>query len=178
MLKTIGGGILALSLVVLSGYVNPGIREVAAERSSEIVEPQPARSVIPGGPNAIEGSWTATVTFRVCQTGAAIRSFPSMNTFAQGGTLQEFGVGSAPLTRGPGHGVWSHQGERHFYSTFQFFRFNADGTPAGTVRLRRYMEVDFLGNNYTATSTTEFYDNNGVLFMTGCATESAVRFDN
>ena len=181
MLRKIGGGILTLSMFALFAQMRVCAQDVATEKSSGAEQSQGdllARpdAAIPGAANALEGSWTATVTFRVCQTGAAIRSFPSMNTFERGGTLQEFGLGSAPLTRGPGHGVWQHLSERRFYSTFQFFRFNADGTPAGTVRARRYMEVDFLGNNYTATSTTEFYDNNGILFMTGCATETAVRF--
>ncbi|HMQ03598.1 MAG TPA: hypothetical protein PKD26_06765 [Pyrinomonadaceae bacterium] len=127
------------------------------------------------GARTLEGSWTSIITFRICQTGAPIRSFPGMNTFHQGGTMQEYGVGSG-LLRGPGHGVWNHQGNLSFYSTFQFFRYNADGSYAGSAIARRQMEVDASGNHYSSTNTTDFLDIDGNVFMTGCATEAATRF--
>jgi hypothetical protein len=40
-----------------------------------------------------------------CATGAI---FPRMNTFMQGGTMQEFSAFVAPSLRGPGQGVWNH----------------------------------------------------------------------
>lgn len=128
------------------------------------------------GARALEGSWSSIVTFRVCQTGAAIRSFPSMNTFSQGGTMQEYGVGSG-LLRGPGHGVWSYEGDGTFKSAFQFFRYNADGTDAGRAVGRRLMEVDASGNNYISTNTTDFYSPAGVFQFSGCATEVGTRFE-
>jgi len=128
-------------------------------------------------PKALEGSWSVVATFRVCQTGAAIRSFPSMSTFMRGGTMQEFGVGSG-LFRGPGHGVWSYEPEHErFLNRFQFFRFNTDGTYAGSVRVTSYIYLDFFARSYTAISTTEFLDLNGNVFMTGCATGTATRFE-
>jgi hypothetical protein len=126
------------------------------------------------GARALEGSWNSIVTFRNCQTGEPIRSFPAMNTFNQGGTMQEYGVGTA--LRGPGHGVWYHQGGRNFYSTFQFFRFDADGSYAGSAIARRQMEVDPSGDHFSSTSTAYFLDVDGNVLMTGCVTEEATRF--
>lgn len=129
------------------------------------------------GARALEGSWIAQVTFRNCQTGEAIRTFASMNTFMQGGTMQEFGLGSVPAPRGPGHGVWTHISGRTFSSAFQFFRFNTDGSYAGKVIARRQIEVDDSGNSYTATTSVEIFNAAGTLITTSCATEEATRFE-
>ena len=99
-----------------------------------------------------------------------------MNTFSQGGTMQEYGVGSG-LLRGPGHGVWSHAGDGSFKSAFQFFRYNPDGTDAGRAVGRRLMEVDDSGDNYISTNTTDFYSPAGVFQFSGCATEVGTRFE-
>ena len=126
---------------------------------------------------ALEGSWDVQVTIFNCQTGALLRpTFPAMGTFMRGGTMQEFGVGSG-LLRAPGHGVWSYQSGRSFYNTFQFFRFNADGTFAGKQIVRRQIEVSRFRNSFTGTATVEIYNPGGVLIATGCATESATRFE-
>jgi len=162
-LKTISGAALAIFMLAMFAQV---------QVSAQILQEVP-----PGQSRDLEGSWTTQVTFRNCQTGAAIRTFPAMNTFMRGGTMQEFGVGSAPLTRGPGHGVWSHQSGQRYSSNFQFFRFNADGTFAQTVRVRRQIELSQSGNNYTATATSEVFDTTGNLVMTGCATEVGTRFE-
>ncbi len=125
---------------------------------------------------ALEGSWDVQVTVFNCQTGAVLRTFPAMNTYMRGGTMQEFGIGSG-LLRGPGHGVWSNQSGRRFSSDFQFFRFNADGTFAGKQINRRQIEVSRFRNTYTGTATVEIFNPAGVLIATGCATESATRFE-
>jgi len=125
----------------------------------------------------LEGSWNVLVTIRNCQTGAAIVTFPAMNTFMQGGTMQEFSTGAAPLTRGPGHGVWRHQSGRRYSFAFQFFRFNADGTYAGLTRARRQVELSRSGDSYTASAAIEVFNTGGILVATACATETATRFE-
>ena len=129
------------------------------------------------GARALEGSWDSQVSFTVCATGNVIRTFPAMNTFATGGTMQEYGVGSAPAPRGPGHGVWKHVSERTFTSTFQFFRFSADGNYIGKAIGYRMMEVGDSGNTYTSTNTTDFYDTLGNFMFTGCAVEAGSRLE-
>ncbi|MEP6703829.1 MAG: hypothetical protein ABJB34_03395 [Acidobacteriota bacterium] len=129
------------------------------------------------GARALEGSWSAVVTFRVCATGDAIRSFPSMATYMQGGTMQEFGVGAAPLPRGPGHGKWDYVGDGDFTSAFQFFRFNADGSYAGYSVAHRQMQMNADATSYTATSAVSIYNPAGVQVGSGCGTEVATRFE-
>jgi len=129
------------------------------------------------GARSLEGSWSVLVTVRSCQTGDAVRTFPRMNTFMQGGTMQEFSAAGAPSLRGPGHGVWSSLFERRFSYAVQFFRFNADGSLAGSIRERRNVEVDISGDAYNATGTAEIFDVNGNLISTVCATETAARFE-
>lgn len=126
---------------------------------------------------ALEGVWNNQVTLRNCQTGAEIRTIVGMNTFARGGTTQETGVGTAPSLRSPGHGVWSYQFGRRFFSVLQFFRFNPDGTYAGTQKVRKQIELSRFGSNFTATVAVEIFDANGNLVGTGCATETAARFE-
>lgn len=155
-LKRFGAGVLAVSMLAVFAEI-----QVTAQDGSK----------------ALEGSWSTMVTFRNCQTGAAVGvPFPAMNTFARGGTAHEFGIASG-LLRGPGHGVWRHLSERNFYSAFQFFRFNADGTFAGRAVTGRYVEVDILGNTYNSTNTTDFFGVNNNFLFTGCATEVGTRFE-
>jgi len=174
-LKTIGATALAILMLT-------ALTQILVSAQEDIIDETPgARTQIESfSPHDIsrglEGSWDSQATFINCQTGAALRPpFPAMNTFMQGGTMQEFGVGSG-LFRGPGHGVWNYEGGRNFSSSFQFFRFNPDGTPNGKVIVRRQIEFR-PGNSYIAASRTEFYDNNNNLFMRGCATEIGTRFE-
>lgn len=109
----------------------------------------------------LEGSWTSTVTFINRGTGAPPRSFPSMNNFMQGGTMSEFGLGSVPIPRAPGFGVWSHAGGQNYLTQYQFFCFNADGSANGTVRARRDITLTNFGTEFFAASTIQFFDNNG-----------------
>jgi len=181
MLKKISGAVLAVLMMTVivqipvSAQNEPNdVKNAEAIMGDEHEKENSTR--LRGGSNALEGSWNATATFRICATGAAIRSFPAMNTFMQGGTMQEFGVGSG-LFRGPGHGVWQHLGGNNFYSTFQFFRFNPDGTPLDRVIVRQYIQVGILGDSYIASSTTEFRDlTSGNITLTGCATGVGTRF--
>ena len=134
------------------------------------------------GTRTLEGSWSVQVTVRNCQTNAALATFPAMNTFMRGGTMQEFSVGAAPLTRGPGHGVWSYQFGQNYSYAFQFFRFNADGSYAGVTRARRQvqlnsLQVNSVGNSYEATAAIEIFNAAGILIATACATETATRFE-
>lgn len=171
-LKTVGGAALAILMLVVFAQIR-----VSAQQ--EPPEDLTRRNIT----QALEGSWSAQVTVLNCQSGGAIRTFPRMNTFMQGGTMQEFSAAVAPSLRGPGHGVWSYLSERRFSNAIQFsyavqfFRFNADGSFAGSVRERRNVEVSRFRNTYNATGTGEIFDANGTLILTTCSTETATRFE-
>ncbi len=164
-LKTISGAALAILMLAVFAQIQVSAQQEPPEDSTK-------RNLA----QALEGSWDSQVTLLNCQTGAALRTFPAMNTFMSGGTMQEFGVGSG-LLRGPGHGVWNYQSGRLFSNTFQFFRFNADGTFAGKQIVRRQIEVSRFRERFTATSAVEIYNPGGVLIATGCGTETATRFE-
>jgi hypothetical protein len=138
----------------------------------------PELSVAPaqgGKAGKLEGTWRVEVTLRNCQTGAPIRTIQALNTYLDGGSMLETG-GSSPF-RSPSHGIWQHVGGRNFTATFLFFRFNPDGTPAGTQKVTRNIEVGGDGNQFTATASVEIFDVNDNLIATGCATETARRFE-
>ena len=130
------------------------------------------------GARSIEGAWDVTVTLRNCLDGAEIRSFPRLNTFMQGGTMQETaaaGTAAQPALRSPGHGVWAHIAGQSFTYTIKFLRLNADGSPAGFVRENRAVEVDAFESSYSATGTASINLPNGTVLGPFCATEAGTR---
>lgn len=168
--KTIGAAALAILMAAVFAQIL-----VSAQKGGQASEDDWTRRR--NGSRGLEGSWNTQVTIRNCQTGAAIATFPAMNTFMSGGTLQETGARTSPALRAPGHGVWSFGNGHTFSSSFQFFRFNPDGTYAGIQRVRRQIEVSRDGSSFNASATIEIFDPNGVLLTTGCASETATRFE-
>ncbi len=102
-----------------------------------------------------------------------------MLTFMQGGTMQETGSRIAPSLRGPGHGVWRNVSEFHpqYTSTFQFFRFNADGTHAGRQIVRQQIELSNDGNSFTSSATAQVLDVNGNVTANNCSNGIGTRFE-
>jgi hypothetical protein len=170
-LKTIGGAALAiLTLAIFAQVWVSAQGSINGRQNQELIQDNER-----GGARALEGSWSVQVTIRNCQTGAAITSFPAMDTFIQGGTMQEYSAGSGIL-RGPGHGVWNYEFGRQFDYAFQFFRFNADGTLAGVTKARRQLALT-SDNSYAGNALIEIFNASGVLVATACATETATRFE-
>ncbi len=178
LMKMISGAVLAILILAIFAQVRVFAQDTIEGKQNieRIQENEPGE-----GARALEGSWSAQVTIRNCQTGEAIKTFAAMNTFMQGGTMQEYSVGAAPLTRGPGHGVWKHESGQQFTFAFQFFRFNADGTYAGLTKARRQVTLRRLRDGYTegylGTAAIEIFNAAGVLVGTACATETATRFE-
>ncbi len=175
-LKTIGTMWLAILMLTTFTQISVSAQDKNNEEENS-AQTQEDLLKWNNNPRALEGAWNVQVTIRNCQTGDAVRTFPRMNTFMQGGTMQEFSVAGPPSLRGPGHGVWSHLSERRFSYAVQFFRFNADGSFAGSIKERRNVEVSRFGSSYNATGTAEIFDANGNLIATACATETATRFE-
>ena len=130
------------------------------------------------GARSVEGAWDVTVTIRNCADGVEIRSFPRLNTFMQGGTMQETAAGGTaaqPALRTPGHGIWEPVDGRSFRYTIKFLRLNADGSPAGFVRETRAVEVSPMGSEYSATGTAFIHLPNGTIVGPICATEAGTK---
>ena len=129
------------------------------------------------GARALEGVWDLTVTRRNCDNGDAIGTFPSMQTFMQGGTMTDWGAGTAPSLRSSGQGFWHHLDGLHFESAFQFFRFNANGTLAGKQINRVQIELSEDGEIYTTNASVTVLDVAGNAIAHNCATAVATRFE-
>ena len=125
--------------------------------------------------SALVGVWRNTITLRNCQTGNQIATFQGLLTFHEGGTMSEFG-GINPVLRSPGHGVWQASNPFHPTFAFTYLRFNADGTFAGTQRVRSTVSLGLDGNAFQSTGMAEVLDvNNNVVGMS-CAATMATRF--
>jgi len=127
---------------------------------------------------SIEGAWRTTITIRNCQTGAPITTFQGLQTFNEGGTVAETATGVPPSMRTPGHGVWSReQGWQHYSFAFMYDRFNADGTYAGSQKVRGAVVLEASGDELTVVSSTEIFNPAGQLIASGCSTATATRIE-
>jgi hypothetical protein len=170
-MKMSGKVILAILVsAVFVGTLSYG--QGAAEQST------PSNDVWGTGARSVEGAWDVTVTLRNCADGVEIRSFPRLNTFMQGGTMQETAAGGTaaqPALRSPGHGIWETVDGRSFRYTLKFLRLNADGSPAGYVRETRVVDVSPIGTEYSATGTAFIHLPNGTVIGPVCATEAGTK---
>src|SRR5687768_7393696 len=108
----------------------------------------PAQSA---GTGKLEGTWFTQVSIRNCQTGAVVRTFPALNTFAPGGTLIDTTTGFSPSLRSPGHGSWEKTGGHSYRSVSVAFLFDATGNWTGIQRLTQIIEVQ--NDAFTSTAT-------------------------
>jgi hypothetical protein len=125
----------------------------------------PAQSASAG---KLEGTWFTQVSIRNCQTGAVLRTFPALGTFAQGGTLVDTTTGFSPALRTPGHGSWEKTDGHSYRSVSVAFLFDAAGNWTGIQKLTQKIEVQ--NDAFTSTATNEILDVNGNVVTTGCAT--------
>jgi len=176
-LKTIGTMALAILMLAMFTQISVSAQDIINEEKSDEqtqVEDLAARS---RNARALVGVWNLQVTGRNCQTGEVIRTFPSMFTIHRGGTMNEWGSGNAPSTRGLGQGTWSYESRRQYTSAFQFFRFNADGTLAGRQIIRQQIQLSLSGNSFTSAATAQVLDVNGNVIAINCTTGIATRFE-
>jgi hypothetical protein len=125
----------------------------------------------------IEGTWRVQVTLRNCQTGAEIRTFPALLTFANGGALTGTSTVLATGLRSPDHGIWSHTGGQSYHAVDEAFIFSPAGAWVSTQRLTQDIQLAADGDTLLSNATTEFFDTAGNLTATGCATANATRME-
>ncbi|PYS94237.1 MAG: hypothetical protein DMF64_01175 [Acidobacteria bacterium] len=124
------------------------------------------------------GTWDISVTLRNCQTGAALRTFPALASFAAGGTVIEVTTGLSPARCGPGQGVWRHMGGNTYRATIDAFLFDAEGVWTGTQRLTQIIEVRDERDEFKANATNEIFDTDDRLIQTDCATAVGRRLES
>jgi hypothetical protein len=138
-----------------------------------------------GGPNAaaqaasdadpIEGVWESAVSIRDCASGAVVRTFKGVTQFMRGGAAAGTN-NQPPATQGPAFGVWKRNATGATYTaSYRFFRYNPDGTVAGTQKLTRTLSLAADGNSSTGNISAQVLDNAETVLQTICGTDTAVR---
>ena len=125
----------------------------------------------------IVGTWDVQVTIRVCQTGAAIRTFASIGTFNSGGTTLDSTSGIPQSLKTPGQGVWNYIGGRSYRFKFKSFSFDTSGNFTGWTIIKHEAHLNNRADAYDSSGTAEVYAPNGTLLFTGCSTTTALRFE-
>jgi hypothetical protein len=98
-------------------------------------------------------------------------------TFAPGGTLTGTTTAFSPALRSPDHGIWEQTGRRSFNAVTEAFLFNPAGAWATTQRITQTIKIGNDPDEFNSIAKIEFFDTNGVLTITGCATAIAHRFE-
>ena len=139
--------------------------------------PARAQSEDGGSHNGLQGAWRLQLTVRDCQTGAVLRTFPALATFAKGGTLTLTTAGQLPSLSTPPLGIWRHTGDHTYSAVSEAFVFSPAGAWIQTHRLTRAIELSSDANEFTDTVTLEIFDTNRNLIATGCGTSAGRRFE-
>jgi hypothetical protein len=180
-LKTMRGVALVILLAFTLSQVPVTGQDAKAHQPQDAEETGPQESSERSArARRLEGTWLMQVTIRDCQTGDSgdpIISIQSLTTYVRGGTLLETSNAVSPALRSTGQGVWRHKGGRRYAAKFMFFRFNPDGSFAGTTRITQDMELSRGGEELNVTITLEVLDANGAVIATVCATATGTRFE-
>ena len=118
----------------------------------------------------IQGAWILQVSAYDCQTGAPERNFQSIVTFAQGGTLTNVTTGGSPALRTTGLGTWERASGHEFTAVTVALLFSPTGAWTATQRLTNTFEIGSNPDELTGTTEANFFDTNGNLTATVCAT--------
>jgi len=128
----------------------------------------------------LQGTWRTEVTLNNCHN-VPLVSFAGLLTFDPSHTLIEVTSSPAflPGQRTPGLGVWSRTDAHTFTAVSDAFILfpsvaNPPGFKRGVQRINQTIEVN--GDDFTASSSVQFFDTNGVEYNTGCATAVGHRF--
>jgi hypothetical protein len=109
----------------------------------------------------LQGAWRVQVTVRDCQTGAALRTFPAMSTFAKGGTLTVVTAGQFPALATTGLGVWRHTGGDTYSAVSESFvlappargrRHTGSRGPSRSVTTRTSSPIQLRSKSLTPTA--------------------------
>lgn len=125
----------------------------------------------------IQGAWVLRVSAYDCHTDAPLATFHSLVAFAQGGTLTNVTTGSSPALRSTGLGTWEKAGDHTFTAVTAAFLFSPAGVWTATQRIANTFEIGGDPDEVTGTTDVQFFDTNGNLISTGCATVVGRRLD-
>ena len=127
----------------------------------------------------LHGVWAQVITARNCTTNEPlpVPPFRALYTFHRGGTLAE-SVGTlsfAPGQRSDGHGTWAHAGGLTFRDrATAMILFDGGIYQAGWQVITRTITMTDA-DHYTSAGTSQFFDLNGQVYLTACATSAGER---
>ncbi len=127
-------------------------------------------------PDPIEGVWNADIDITVCATGATIASFKAIGMFGANGTLNNTDS-NYPALKSASFGYWRRLEGAGYRFAFRSFMFDAAGVNTGSQTVRHDLALSADGASYLSKGTAEFFDPAGNLFMTGCSSATATRFE-
>ena len=154
-------GCVALAGVLLAGWAPLAARAgTGAENGREGLRPEARK---------LEGTWYTDVTVRDCQTGITLRTFPALNTFAEGGTLIDTTTAVNPALRSPGHGTWEKVDRHNYTSVSLAFLFSPTGVWTGTQRITQAIEVGPGGDDATSDASSQIFNTAGNLTAMQCS---------
>ncbi len=161
--------------MILKCIVSLGMAALAALTVATASAQQTTVSASNSGQQAerLEGVWDSHVTLTDCH-GHTIAELRAFKMFNRGGTLNI--VDNTPPTgHGPGEGTWEYLGGRKYSTSFQFFKFNPDGSFAGVQKIDTRIALDGDADEYTSVVMFQALDPNGNVVSSGCGTETATR---
>ena len=126
-------------------------------------------------PDPIEGIWEITGTVRNCATNSTIATFRAADVMHRGGTLTDTNAGP-PTARGPGFGVWSRNADGTYSVKIRYYRYNTDGSLAGSNVLTSTRTLSSDASAYSGETRNETRDASGAVLGTACVTEAGTRF--
>lgn len=174
----------ALALAAVAGvFVLAAVRHTSAHPAAAKAKPADFFHE-----RELEGTWVVTVQQTNCQTGAPlpVHPFKSLLSFAGDGVLLESTInpGFAPGQRGPGHGIWSPEGHHNFSAkSTAFITYTGQANPmtpvfqAGTQTITQAISFKDGPDEFSSDATIAFADLNNNVYMQGCATATAQRYE-
>ena len=127
------------------------------------------------GGGRLVGTWNAVVTARNCDTGAAITTFQTVDSFNQGGTFSGISAGRPPTLRTPELGAWTHVSANLYRFRWKAYLFNSSGQATGYQIVTQDVELDHEALNWASNGTSEAFSLEGVSLGVACSTTVATR---
>ena len=121
----------------------------------------------PNSGQSLEGAWSVTIDI---SGGPTCRSAPAV--FTREGTII---ADSCSLSLAVGYGAWVRTGNRQFATTFVGNVYGPDGAVVGSYKVRSSLSVDTVGDSFSGSFTTQFFDATGGLTFTTNGTVRASR---